>query len=252
MKHILLIILTTFFIFGCQKTISDLESISATKHSTGNLSDYAFIRWKDTPINLKISESFSDEEAGSIEAMSEKWNNVILNYSFFPTPLMSVPNKNYNRLEDFYDNEFGVYASYDWFDDVSSDSLAVTQFFGTEKNWGDEKYLEIFHADIIINYRDHEFTIDGEIFGYDLPSVVLHEMGHFLGLQHQYEQNSVMQPYLEELEQMHNIQEIDIENLESCYLNHQIQEIKSASYMKSETKIIRGIIELSKKTFIHQ
>jgi hypothetical protein len=43
---------------------------------------------------------------------------------------------------------------------------------------------EILDADIEINHANNDFTINDEVVDYDLESVLTHEVGHFIGLDH--------------------------------------------------------------------
>ena len=70
---------------------------------------------------------------------------------------------------------------------------ALTQLFGRRYNVGEtNEYVGIIEGDILVNYKPGpmEFTYDSTSGAhvadgtFDLRTVVLHEMGHFLGLQH--------------------------------------------------------------------
>ena len=51
---------------------------------------------------------------------------------------------------------------------------------------------EIFDADIEINYAYNEFTVGDQDVVYDLQSIVTHETGHFLGLDHSLDPEATM------------------------------------------------------------
>ena len=56
-------------------------------------------------------------------------------------------------LIDYKDNTFAIYKHETWFEDISRSALAITQFFGKRVNSGTaSEYLELIHADIIVNY----------------------------------------------------------------------------------------------------
>ena len=50
-------------------------------------------------------------------------------------------------------------------------------------------------ADIIVNSRDHSFAVDGRPGAFDVQSVVTHEIGHFIGLDHSCVGNTTMMPF---------------------------------------------------------
>lgn len=179
-------------------------------------------------LNVKISEDFRNEfVAGDydssgkdpIEQMMHQWN-LADSRTYFSLSAETTTNKNYSSLSQYQDGELGIYKSYSWFSDVSSDALAITQFFAIRRNAGSpSEYLELTHADIIVNYRDHDFSLN--IFSgidYDLPSVLIHELGHFIGLQHaDYFTNSVMQPYLGMRDAFRSLYPSDISTLGNLY-----------------------------------
>ena len=80
----------------------------------------------------------------------------------------------------------GIYASYGWYKSLSKRSLGITQFYGKRINLVDgSQYIELVHADIILNFKDHNFSItERNKERFDLLTVILHEMGHMIGLPH--------------------------------------------------------------------
>ena len=160
-------------------------------------------RWNrlNFPINLKISSDFTDYEATLIDEMKEVWDDdsVVNDTAFFTTPASETPNLGRNDISSYKDSTFGIYKSYNWFPNVDGDALAITQYFAKRMNPGsNDEYLELFHADIIINYKSFTFSNNPGFGEYDLSSVVLHELGHLLGLKHEmdFAVDSVMQPFM--------------------------------------------------------
>jgi hypothetical protein len=51
---------------------------------------------------------------------------------------------------------------------------------------------EILDADIEINHANNDFTINDEVVEYDLQSVLTHELGHFIGLDHTFDPDATM------------------------------------------------------------
>ncbi len=56
----------------------------------------------------------------------------------------------------------------------------------------DDESGEIFDADIEINHAYNYFTISDDNVSYDLESVVTHEVGHFIGLDHSFDFDATM------------------------------------------------------------
>lgn len=144
------------------------------------------------PRDLRISNDFTAAELSNIQSMSNAWETAIDNKkNFFTntnrTPEVSEPNLDLDELGD--DDVNGVYKITHWPLELNAGALAVTQLFGRRYNIGDnDEYVRIEHADVLINENLYDFrTVDGAGGGsYDLRTVVLHELGHFLGLSHKY------------------------------------------------------------------
>lgn len=227
------------------------------------------VKWSSGSIggglNIKVSTSFTDDfVAGDLdgngknpmEQMMESWNDSTTNFTFFNTSGLTTSNKEYASLSTYKsDGEFGIYKSNSWYTNVSSSALAITQYFGYRRNAGSaSEYVELYHADIIINYRDHSFTLDStDTSRYDLHTVVLHELGHFIGLGHEsnYSSDAVMLPYLGRSESKRSLRTKDVDNIRSLYnvnsLTAGSYAIKSKNLFNSsdsEPEEVRGVIEL--------
>ena len=80
---------------------------------------------------------------------------------------------------------WGVYKSTAWFSSLKRETLAITQYAGVVNH---NNVLIIDHADIILNASNPSINFgDVQAEGssvFDLSSVILHEMGHFIGIDH--------------------------------------------------------------------
>jgi hypothetical protein len=146
---------------------------------------------KTFPKVVAVSSSFSDpKEVEALQEMADAWKTAVNNTEFIR--LGSTISNAFDINED--DGVMGFYKATTWPSDISDDALAITNLFGRRYNIGDsDEYVKIVEADIIMNYsldyrgdRNFEFDYDlaGSTSGYDFRGVILHEMGHFLGLQH--------------------------------------------------------------------
>jgi len=155
----------------------------------GNINKNAPYIWADTqpfPVDLKYSDSFSTQEIQNITEMSAAWRTAVENKKIFfnhtQTEEKSSPTLNLDSLGD--DGIFAIYKINPWPEELPGSALAVTQLFGRRHNIGSSsEFVRIEHADILINDTYH-FLTDDTGNGYDFKTVILHEMGHFLGLLH--------------------------------------------------------------------
>lgn len=278
-KNILLITLLTLVITpSCRQgtTYSEYSNLNS-----GNLkgalddNDYRVLAWDinellRNPLQLAISEDFSIEEEEKIISAANKWDDALTNTDLFSIKT-GVKNKNAQDLGAYYDSEMGVYKSYDWFASISSTALAVTQFIYAVENFNtiNEK-IKMLHADIIFNYRDFLFSTNSDLSEndfysntYNLYSVVIHELGHYVGMGHTTAYGgSVMYPYVDIYTRYSSLSSADIETLQEKYQNKNIkinkniktgEDINQQRFTKREnwkeytkkpnTKVFVGILE---------
>lgn len=132
------------------------------------------------PLKIKIAADFNDDEGQAIKDVASNWNDSINSNQLFQ--ITESSDKNYiTELNQFNDNTLGIYKIYNWDAELPSSALAVTQIYGNKIG----NNIEIYHADILVNYDNFEFS-DENGFGHDLQTVIVHELGHFLGLYHEY------------------------------------------------------------------
>lgn len=176
------------------------------------------------PKTVYISEDFDTAEVDNLNDMADVWNAAPTNnMSFFALHSSTVPEKSETvaSSDGFKDNLFAIYKVVKWPTDLPS-ALAVTQMFGTLYNSGEsDEYFSVQHADILVNYRYTFYSADSG-YGYDLKTVVLHEMGHFIGLNHQpvsyaNRYTTVMYPSVSSGDKKRTLQELDKVTLASHY-----------------------------------
>jgi hypothetical protein len=179
------------------------KKIVTTSGATANPNAPAKWDKSSFPLSIKVSSDFSAAEDTQIRNMAGVWEttgNNDLDFFNLNDNTDTTANLNYGDLNSFYDSEMGIYKSTNWFSNVSSYALAITQFWGYRRNVGStNEYIQLTHADIIMNNYNFDFALDNfggaNMFKYDLASVILHELGHFLGLYHDtVSANTVMQP----------------------------------------------------------
>ena len=244
---------------------------SEKRYSQSNLMKWNFSSLNDDGLNVYVSEDLLAEfnsqdytgEHNPIQSMLKKWNDSVSDVTFFniesASDERSIDGDQKQDLYDYNDNVFGIYKHDDWFEEVSPSALAITQFFGKRVNIGSSsEYLELIHADIIINFKHFSFGIGYKSFeDYDLPSVILHELGHFLGLGHSgYSEESIMVPYLDVATEKRSLYEYDKNSILSLYETKKSNNSSSAiisslavnknrAPMETKEEYVRGIIELN-------
>lgn len=247
---------------GCKQ--SGTESVSSGSPNIQPGACYIG-KWTNlsTPLSLKMSSEFSSDFTGAdlvgglnpIEQMAKAWNDSVApTVSLFQLPFGTAGTTGSSNLTSFRDGEMGIYKSHTWFSNVSANALAITQFYGIVRSDGNlGTYVDLTHADIIVNYRDFgsDFTMTGNpMIDYDLPTIVLHEMGHFLGFCHESYANSIMAPYY--FTTQRNLKTFDINKTRALYLNNQNYTAFSSKTNSKTNAIntpvgteVKGIIELS-------
>jgi hypothetical protein len=176
------------------------------------------------PKVIHLSSDFSDAEATNITDMTAEWKTALNNQVTF----FSISNKvsdisnNVSDLKSLNDDVMAVYKTQNWPADFPGSALAVTQIFGRGYNIGTaSEYNVMYHADILINYT-YTFRTDSAGSGYDLQTVVLHELGHFLGLAHaavtaDKRDTTIMYPSIRSWEDKRVPQTLDTDNIAGKY-----------------------------------
>jgi Matrixin len=261
MKVILYIALCSFFFNSCKQQVTETQSTQATPVLNGSCN---IGKWSSSklPLALKISpelvQDFNDSGIGgtnSIELMARVWNNAVPSIPLFNVPLGTAASNGSSTLSGFHDNELGIYKSDSWFSNVSPNALAITQFYGTVTSDGSlGTYIDLTHADIILNYHNFtsaDLTYTGSAFDYDIPTIVLHEMGHFLGLCHENSATSVMAPYY--FTTQRTLKAFDTSKISALYLNNQNYAFSAFTAASNNINAlttpigstVKGIVELN-------
>jgi hypothetical protein len=261
MKMFFISILLLLF-SSCKQQDSSSQSITGP---TSNIqaSSCNIGKWNSAllPLALKLSpelvSDFTNADLISglnpIEQMAKNWNDATSpNISLFQLPFPTAAGSGSTSLSGFRDNELGIYKSHTWFSNVSSSALAITQFYGVVKSDASlGTYIDLTHADIILNYRDFgsDFTYNGNSFlSYDIPTVLLHEMGHFLGLCHESNYSSIMAPYY--ISTQKSLKNFDTNKIKALYLNNQNYGVSAMTAPTNALSApigseVKGIVELN-------
>lgn len=275
MRSLFILFLFTLVFSACkQKTTTATQTLNTAPTSC------VIGKWSDNvlPLQIKMSSEFSGDYTNAdlvatlnpLEQMGKVWNDAVSpTKTLLTTPFGVSSASGFSATTDYRDSEIGIYKSHTWFNNVSSSALAITQFYGiVTSSPALGQYIELSHADIIVNYKDYgsKFTMtNNPLVKYDLPTVILHEMGHLLGLCHETTKPSIMAPYY--LTTQRSLQSADSELIKKIYVDSNISAIKiqnnNANAMSARPGTeVTGIIELhedgkcihylnGKKTFEH-
>jgi hypothetical protein len=134
-----------------------------------------------------------------------------------PVPADCAPNTQWTKPTDsLYDDYFGFFKMATWnFTGVDNTVLAFT---GTLKQSG-----AITHADILFNFKNYSYTdISNRDFSnnIDYQSVLTHELGHFLGLNHistEEDGQSIMNPTLKKGDSKRTLSTGDLNRIRTLY-----------------------------------
>ncbi len=254
MRHLPFLLLFLLAFLSCKKQESGTQSSSAGPNLSGN-SCYIG-KWPSTPVTLKMSSEFTGDYTNvdivgglnPLEQMAKVWNTATTPTTLINLPFPQTATTGFSSLSSFRDNEIGIYKSHTWFSGVSSSALAITQFYGIVKSDPNllGTYIELTHADIIFNYRDFnsQFNFNGGAFYYDVPTVLLHEMGHLLGLCHESVQSSIMAPNYATKQRA--LQDFDSRKIKALYVdNMNITAMSTNGISAAPGTEVKGFVELN-------
>lgn len=185
--------------------------------------------WNDADLPLQMIVS-TQLNAGQVNAVSDTistWDDSFSGVNFFNPSISYSVDPKHSTLQAYRETSgevFGVYVvrAGDPLADPSLDTdraLAVTQFYAFVEQSNGEKYYRIIHADIFINERLYDFSTTTDPTTYDFESVMLHEMGHLLGLGHVSfgQGQSVMNPSISKTTEKQELLPVDESNIANNY-----------------------------------
>jgi hypothetical protein len=177
MRKLKILILFTLVSCGLDQEISEpLVKFDETK-------DVLIWNKDNLPLNIFVDDTFSDEEIADFDQMVSQWEFAA--NTDFVNEYELTEHKAFNKLEDYYykDATIGLHRATIPVDGLGQFVLGSCQLLAKyNHSVGDINVYEILHADIVINDYNFDFSSAGDGAGYDLKSIFLHEIGHFIGL----------------------------------------------------------------------
>lgn len=186
-----------------------------------------FRRWKTIPIKISFSTDFSQEEITLLSQHLQKWNEKELYFTitenFSPANInLNLPKSElYPLLMSSDRSILRVYKIYNWnnFNPMSL-GMTVTSFFNKHLETG-QNFEQITGAFTLIN-MSKPLSLIPSTNSYSFPTVLAHEIGHALGLDHLDPNNFIMNynlltnteisPQLEELDLLKSFYQFSMEN----------------------------------------
>jgi len=174
------------------------------------------IAWSQLPIKLELHESFPNEFIRDLEDAIKVWesqvNRPLFIIDWTKAPVVGPIKPRQDRHNVIY------YVTEDWLQ-ISGHTSNVQAYVNTY-----DVGNEIIEGDLTINGLNFQYFSFHQLPYYippgytHLQSVLIHELGHMLGLAHcPYIRNSVMYPYFPDGEMRTELTPTDIRNLRSVY-----------------------------------
>lgn len=163
------------------------------------------VSWNnELPVSLYIHESFPMEYQNALVGAIEQWERSLGRRLFVISGIIrgeNVPRR---------DGISAVYWMSDWEENKTNEQARTTIY------WDGSQIRE---ADIRVNTRDFRYTVarTPDIQSVDLESLLVHELGHALGLQHNDAQGSVMAVNLGNGVDRRLPQPVDVESMKCEY-----------------------------------
>lgn len=195
-----ILILSSAVLVACQPKLTPEEDCNFVMSS-----EIQRVSWKaNLPVRMFISPEVPVELRQAVRVAASKWNLEIGKEAIL------------------------VFESDDTPVDAIKDGINVISW---EETWNPNKPTEqarttitwrgdtINEADILVNAKNHKFSAFGEINPnkIDFTALMVHELGHVLGLQHVTGEPSVMNPTLALNTARVDIEEVDSESLKCEY-----------------------------------
>jgi hypothetical protein len=247
------LLLTSTVLVSCKK-----ETTTRSVASLNGGGKCLIGRWPNAalPLTIKMSSEFTGDYNNShlvaglnpLEQMAQVWNNSVAPQTLITVPFTATAATGFASTNSFNDGEIGIYKSHAWFANVSSSALAITQFYGNiQETAGLGRHIGLTHADIIVNYKDYGSRItmtNHPMFEFDLPTIMLHELGHLLGMCHETVEDSIMAPYY--ISTRRSLEAYDIEHVNDIYVDGVISglTVNTNALSAPVGSKVSGVIEL--------
>lgn len=195
-----LLLLGVFALSGCTSKVDPQPSCNFVQN--GSLQR---VSWKEaTPVSIYVHDSFPQEYIPVLQSAMQDWEKVI------GKPLFRIGGSASGVATPTQDGVSEIYWLSDWEPDRSFEQARTTIYW--EGN-------HISEADVRVNVKDFQYFTgsDADANKVDLESLLVHELGHVLGLQHNTAPGSVMAVNLADATFRRIPQQVDIDSVKCEY-----------------------------------
>ena len=173
MKKLCALIIFLLLGSACQKKQEPQEACNFVQNSSVQR-----VSWKDAvPIHLYVHESFPAEHLPALRSAMAKWEKAL------GRALITNPGPVVGENSPSRDGISVIYWMQSWESDKPGEQARTTIY------WEGNRIKE---ADIKINDKNFNYSSNADSTTVDIESLLVHEIGHVLGLQHNTESGSVM------------------------------------------------------------
>lgn len=168
------------------------------------------VSWgKNVPVDIYIDESVPGEYYPAVKEAIQQWNDQSHSVNQ-GQPFFRLRSGNPGSARPAQDNYTKIYVMNEWEDGKQAEQARTTVYWSGS---------QIYEADIRINNKNFEFYSSNTPSPQKvhLPSLLVHEFGHVLGMAHNTNKESVMQASLANGRSRTELSGLDIKSLECEY-----------------------------------
>ncbi len=192
------------------------------------------VSWKSQGVTMHVHSSVDSRFHEEIRDAARTWNEVLK--TSYIRIVMGETGWN-EPSSPSQDGRSTIHSLTSWNEDKSAQQAVTTSYW---------RGSSIFEADISLNDKDFDFFVSDESGRrkVHLLSLMIHEMGHVLGLVHNDSSSSVMRPYLESNTQRVSLGEDDINAIYCEYVPNKYGSSVQASRAQNTNGFVKTLMRI--------